>query len=379
MTWSGTLSRYLLREIGLYALVGLLGVSSVLVVQNLLRRLGDLGGFGISWGEIAAIAGSLSAMLASYAVPVAFLFGVLAAVGRLSSDFEWTAMKALGVSLAQFAAPVVLAGTLVGAGTAYLLNAVEPAARRNMRALAAEIAANGSMIKAGEFIRLDNTGKRLLFVEDRNEALQLSGVVISDRTDEERPFAAFAESGAFAFDRDSAIVTLTLENGDIHFEPADSGSSEYKRIAFGTARYTFDLSDVLGAGITRLRPPELDTSVLREVLQNFEREGKAPSWARVLQREPYAIQLHRRWAVPVAPILFAFLGVALGLRRARGAKSWGVFLCVAIVFTYYTALSVGIYLAERGTVPAFVGLWIPNILMAGAAWYAMRHARMAEL
>ena len=69
MTWSGTLARYVIREVGLYALVGLLGVSSVLVVQNLLRRLSDLGAFGISWGEIAGIAGSLSAMLASYDRP----------------------------------------------------------------------------------------------------------------------------------------------------------------------------------------------------------------------------------------------------------------------------------------------------------------------
>ncbi len=379
MKLSGTLSRYVLREVGVYAGVGLLGVSSVLVLQNLLRRLGDLGGATVSPSEVLGIAGSLCAMLASYAVPVAFLFGVLAAVGRLSSDSEWTAMKALGVSLAQFSAPVVLCGLLVAATTAYLLHSVEPRARRHIRAMAAEIAASGSMIQPGEFIRLDSSGKRLLFVEDRDENLRLTGVVISDRTNQERPFTVFSEGGDFNFDRETAIVTLTLANGDIHFETPHPESNSYRRIAFGEARYTFDLSEVLGAKLHRLRPPELDTEVLFDALENFENEGRAPSWARVLTPESYEIQLHRRFALPVAPLLFGIMGVPLGLRRSRGARSWGVFLCVAIVFGYYAALSVGIYLAESGTLPAAVSLWIPNVLTAGLAFLLVRRARLAEL
>jgi lipopolysaccharide export system permease protein len=379
MKLSRTLSQYVLREVGLYAGVGLIGVSSVLVLQNLVRRLGDLGGATVSAGEVLGIAGSLCAMLASYAVPVAFLFGVLAAVGRLSGDSEWTAMKALGVSLAQFSAPVVICGALVAILTGYLLHSVEPRARRHIRATASEIAASGSMIQPGKFIRLDGSGERLLFVEERDEDLNLSGVVISDRTNQERPFTVFSEGGDFAFDRQSAIVTLTLRNGDIHFETPHPESKSYRRIAFGEARYTFDLSEVLGARLHSLRPPELDTSVLLGAIANFDAEGRAPEWARVLEREPYEIQLHRRFALPVAPFLFAIMGVPLGLRRARGARSWGVFLCVAIVFGYYAALSVGITLAENGTVPASISLWMPNLLTAGLAFYLIRRARLAEL
>ena len=228
MRWTGTLSRYLIREVALYSLVGLLGVGSILVLQNLLRRLGDLGGIGISFGDIASVAGNLSAMLASYAVPVAFLFGVLAAIGRISADSEWTAMRALGISFAQIVRPVMILGCLVAVGTAHLLHNVEPKARRDLRTLAATVAANGSMIKAGQFIRLDNEGKRLLFVEDRGPELGLKGVVISDHTNRARHFTIFAESGSFAFDQETAAVTLTLAEGDIHFENQDAGTSKYR-------------------------------------------------------------------------------------------------------------------------------------------------------
>ena len=379
MRWTGTLSRYLIREVALYSLVGLLGVGSILVLQNLLRRLGDLGGIGISFGDMASVAGNLSAMLASYAVPVAFLFGVLAAIGRISADSEWTAMRALGISFAQIVRPIMILGCLVAVGTAHLLHNVEPKARRDMRTLAATVAANGSMIKAGQFIRLDNEGKRLLFVEDRGPELGLKGVVISDHTNQARPFTIFAESGSFAFDQETAAVTLTLAEGDIHFENQDAGTSKYRRIAFGNASYIFDLGDVLGSNVDRLRPPELETSTLRQILNNFRVEGVAPSWARVRQIEPYEIQLHRRYAVPFASVLFAFLGVALGVRRTRGARSWGALLCVVIVFLYYTALSFGIYLAENGFLPAMAALWLPNLLTAGLALATSLRARRIEL
>lgn len=379
MRWTGTLSRYLIREVALYSVIGLIGVSSILVLQNLLRRLGELGGVGISATEIIDVIANLSAMLASYAVPVAFLFGVLAAIGRLSADSEWIALRALGISFAQIVRPIVVMGCLVAAGTAHLLHNVEPKARRDLRALAATVAANGSMIKAGQFIRLDSEGKRLLFVESRGRKLTLEGVVISDHTNQNRPFTIFAESGSFAFEKKTAVVTLMLEDGDIHFEAESAETSDYRRIAFGDASYTFDLGDMLGSDIGRLRPPELDTPELQAVLNNFNQKGFAPTWARVRQIEPYQIQLHRRWAIPFASILFAFLGVALGIRRTRGARSWGALLCVVIVFFYYTTLSFGIYLAENGLLPAFAGLWLPNILTAGLALVVSLHARRLEL
>jgi lipopolysaccharide export system permease protein len=235
------------------------------------------------------------------------------------------------------------------------------------------------MIKAGQFIRLDGEGKRLLFVESRDPELMLKGVVISDHTNQNRPFTIFAESGSFAFEQKTAVVTLMLENGDIHFETESAKTADYRRIAFGDASYTFDLGDMLGSNINRLRPPELDTSELQAVLSNFNQEGFAPAWARVRQIEPYQIHLHRRWAIPFSSVLFAFLGVALGIRRTRGARSWGALLCVVIVFFYYTTLSFGIYLAENGLLPTLAGLWLPNVLTAGLALVVSLHARRIEL
>jgi lipopolysaccharide export LptBFGC system permease protein LptF len=97
-------------------------------------------------------------------------------------------------------------------------------------------------------------------------------------------------------------------------------------------------------------------------------------------RDPneFRTQYHRRLALPFAPLLFAALGVSLGLRRTRGARSWGVLTCAALAAVYYTLLTFGEFLGESGAVPAGLALWIPNAAFAAAAVPLLRRAQRGE-
>ncbi len=110
MRRSGILSRYILREVAGYSLVGFIAFATILVTQNLLRRLEDLLALGFTGHDFLVILGCLATMLGAYATPVAFLFGVLLAMGRLSSDSEVTAMQASGLGLRTLVVPVLLMG-----------------------------------------------------------------------------------------------------------------------------------------------------------------------------------------------------------------------------------------------------------------------------
>jgi lipopolysaccharide export system permease protein len=379
MRLSRTLSLYVLREVGQYAAIGLAAVGSVLLTQNLLRQLENLSGAGLTPMDLVSVTGCLLALLGSYAIPVAFLFGVLVAVGRLSADSEITAMRALGVSLLQFMAPVLVVSLLVSAATAALLFDVEPGARRQLRAVVGEIASRGGIIEPGRFNHLDRRGERLLFAEDRDERNRLSGVLITDRTNPENPFTVVAEYGTFLFDTETATASLQLEDGDIHFELERPGDDDYQRIAFDRFDYAFDMSAMFGAGFDRIRPREMSMREVREVLAHFNEHDRPPDVVRVRTREHYDIQLHRRLALPMAPMLFAVVGVPLGLRRTRGARSFGALVCVALVFGYYTLLSAGVYLAENLVVPAALGLWLPNLIFVAVAVVLLLRARRAEI
>ena len=136
-----TLSWYLAREVLEYTGLGFLGFSTILVTQNLLRRLDDLVAVGFRSEDLLAVLGFLMAMLTAYAVPVAFLFGILLAVGRLSADSEITAMRACGLGMRHLVAPVLALGIAVSALTATLMIRSEPAARLALRTLFRNVAA----------------------------------------------------------------------------------------------------------------------------------------------------------------------------------------------------------------------------------------------
>jgi lipopolysaccharide export system permease protein len=371
------LSGYLLREIALYSAIGLLAVGSVLLTQNLLRQLEDLANLGAHFGDVVQVFVCLLAMLGAYAVPVAFLFGVLVAVGRMSSDAEITAMRALGVSLGQLVVPCLVFGALVSAVTFVLLYDLEPAARRELRSVLSQVAARGGVIEARTFNRLDRKGQRLLFVDDR-EGARLRGVLISDRTNDEQPFTVVAERGHFQFDHDTAVARIELEDGDVHFEPEEGSSRRYRRIAFARFDYAFDMSKELGAGWERLHPREMTVAEIRGVLHYWDEHGEPPDDVRVKERNRYEIQIHRRLALPLAPLLFALVGLPLGLQRSRGARSYGALLCAGLVFGYYALLSSGAYLAEQNQIPAWFGLWMPNVAFGVVAAVLLSRARHAE-
>ena len=362
-----TLWLYLVREALQYAGIGFFAVSGVLIAQNLLRRLEDLAGLGVRPSDVLELVWALFLMLSSYAVPVAFLFGILVAVGRLSSDSEITAMRSVGVSFGQILLPFVLVALGVGALTGHLLAESGPSARRQLRALAGHIAARGGLIEAGRFNELDRQGSRLLFADDRDEKGQLAGVLIADHSDPQNPFTVLAEHGHFAFDERTGRAQLVLRNGDIHFTPPSPEAKSYRRIAFGVFRYSFELGDLFGASADRIRPSEMTTPEVRDVLSRFQADDKPPPGIRIKTRERYEIQIHRRIALAAAPLLFALVGVPLGLRRTRGARSLGSLLCAALVFGYYMLLSAGTFLAEQHRLPASVALWIPNVIFTGLA------------
>jgi lipopolysaccharide export system permease protein len=228
----------------------------------------------------------------------------------------------------------------------------------------------GEMIAPGEFTRV---GDRIVYVRSRDGDGRLERILISDRTDPERPFMIFAESGSFGWDGKSGEARFRLHNGDIHLEPAAADPSAYHRILFQDFAYSFPVKNLLELEMARLRPKDLTTAQLHARLAELE-AGEPDPRARRAARE-YGVQLHRRYALPLAPTLFALIAVPLAMRLSRGARSWGVLLCSALVGIYYGVLTFSQYLALEGTLPAAVALWIPNGLCALVAAFLLARAR----
>jgi lipopolysaccharide export system permease protein len=89
-----------------------------------------------------------------------------------------------------------------------------------------------------------------------------------------------------------------------------------------------------------------------------------------------AAELHSRFALPFATLVFAVLAVPLGIRNRRSGKSAGFSLSIGILLMYYILFSLLRTLAERGALPPVLALWLPNLVFLALGWALLRMASL---
>ena len=78
----------------------------------------------------------------------------------------------------------------------------------------------------------------------------------------------------------------------------------------------------------------------------------------------YLVEANKKIAVPLAMFFLSVLGVLLSVGHHRSGKNTNYFISLTIMFVYIVILNVGVTLSNRGILPIFIGVWMPNILLA---------------
>ena len=160
-----TASAYLARQVLGWGAIGLAAITILFLSQNLVRMLDKLLLFGVHAAGVATIVKCIAVTMLAHTVPIAFLFGVLVAVGRMAADGEILALRACGFGLREILLPILVLAVAISAATAWLLLDVENRARRELRSAVIEMTTQGGMITPGEFKRV---GDRIVYVRSRD-------------------------------------------------------------------------------------------------------------------------------------------------------------------------------------------------------------------
>ena len=72
-------------------------------------------------------------------------------------------------------------------------------------------------------------------------------------------------------------------------------------------------------------------------------------------------------------LILGLLGIPLGIRTHRSAKSWSISIAFALVVLYYMLQLGGEALVQTGQVTPFIGTWVPNLVfgLAGVILFLM--------
>jgi len=361
------LDRYIGREVLSHAFLGLVVFTFVFFVPQLVRLMELVVRQAGGMGTVALLFACTLPPVLTFTLPMAVLVGVLIGLGRLSADSEIVALHASGISLRRLLVPigaVALAAALTTLATTFWLS---PASVRTLRRLESEIITSQAPYSVQPRVFDERFPGFVLYVQDAEAAAtHWQGVFLASSAGTMTGLAQVPAAGSGGGFRASSVtiaedafilsgpakgeVTLHLGKGSTHeLDPADP--DRYNVTTFGATDIPVDVS----AGTL---PQKISTVSIAEWSTGSLRAEAGPRW-----REA-RIEFHRRVAFPAACLVFALLGVPLGVRPRRGGRAAGLILTLVLIGVYYFFFVSGDHLAAQGRIEPWLGIWSANIVTA---------------
>ncbi len=418
-----TLSLHILRHhIGPF-LFAILVITFLFIMDLLIDYIDLFLGKGISLLVVLEVFFLSLGWMVALTFPMGTLVATVMAFGRLSGENEITAMKSAGVSIYQILAPPLIVSVFLSFGLVQFNNHVLPDSNHRLASLLVNIHKKrpALAIKAGMFNDIQGYTIRVENMDARTS--EIEGVVIqkNDRGEGENE-TIVADEGVLRFSEDGDVLTIFLRNGEIHAVD-DENRSRYHKISFDT--HTIRITDIgselarsekktrgdreLSAGdmLERVHVYEKEIEALErekrekigghlsekfEILRwhgpplpgrerfpalmarkNYSREMRnlgtkiVSKAGKIRDREKqvnrYMVEVHKKYALPGACIVFILVGGPLGIRAHRGGLGVGVGFSIVFFVIYYLFLIGGEKLADRGHLPPAVAMWAANVLL----------------
>ena len=227
------LHRYVLKEHVGPLVFAMTALTSLLLLQYIAKRFGDLVGKGLPWSVIAEFLGLSIPLTVALSMPMAVLVSTLYAFSRLAAENELTAMKAGGVSMRAVLMPVLWAGLGVTVFMVAFNDQVLPRANHKLRTLQGDIAQKKPSFGLREQVINEVSPGKLYLRAGRlsKSSNKMKEVTIYDVGDATRRRTVYADSGNMVMSPDHSDLLLTLYSGTVNDVPVAT-PSQLERVYF---------------------------------------------------------------------------------------------------------------------------------------------------
>jgi len=389
-------------------------LMGIFLLQFLMKYLDQLAGKGLSAFTIIELITLNLAWMLVLAVPMAVLIATLMAFGQLSSTNEITALRASGVSLYSMLSPVFFASIVLCIIMIWFNNDVLPEANHRTKILTTQISLKKPTltIVPGMFIPLVE-GQTILVKKTFEKTNDLEDLIIFDYSKPFQNNTITAKQGTISFSADYRKLILDLANGEIH-QSQTKEKEEYRIIRFQKHRLTlnaegFNLRSI-GDAMTHRGDRELSAEAMQirvDSLRNLQRQAEERAQRSLaelskltvtdslknkyqrqiailqstiqnekfvanlydLEARKYLVEIHKKYSLPFACIIFVFIGGPLGIMARRGTFGVGASLSLGFFTLYWACLRGGEVLADRGLVAPWMSMWIANIILGFFGFY----------
>jgi LPS export ABC transporter permease LptG/LPS export ABC transporter permease LptF len=353
------ISRAVLREIWPPFLLGFTAYTFILLIRTILLLADFAVRRSAPFAEVAKLVALSLPWIVVLTFPMAFLLGVLVGIGRLNTDSELTALRACGIGPAALYRPVLGAAAAASLLVLFLYNVVLPPANQALQTAMTRVAATSIVnLVAPRTFREPRPGITFFFDRAAADGRSFEGVFLRLGDDEGAPDRIIvARQGSLTLEGDR--LWLDLRQSEVHeLDPDDpardrvSKNETQRLLLAGDSPNPAGSSVRVQRGLRSQSLPELWKSA-----HTFPAKGS--------DRRLAWVEIHKKFAIPVACLAFALVGVPLGQTLRRGGRGGSFALSLGVLLGYYLLLSSGETWAQEGRIPPALAMWLPNVLLVG--------------
>ena len=366
-----TLDRYIIREILPPFLIALLVFTFILIIPFLIDLAEDLIAKGVPAATILQLTVTLLPQALALTIPMALLIGLLVALGRLSADREFVVMMACGISPYRLLQPILVFSVICWGLTSWVMLKAMPDSNQRFREISTEIAMNRAEGEVRPRVFFEDFPNIVLYVREvPTNGQGWLGVLAADTSNPSAPVIFIAKSGRMIVDRQARTINMVLEEGTRHSTKLEDPSF-YEVSKFERTIVSLNPESVFPRTGPARGERELSVEELQARAVELQAQGISP-------HRPI-MEIHKKFSVPVACFVFAVLGLALGASNRKDGKLAAFVLGIAVIFGYYVIMFTAEALTKGFWVPAWLSMWIPNILLGAAGVFLLiNRARSAD-
>ncbi len=356
------LTKYILKEHIAPFIYSLVLILFIFILNLVFQMLGKIVGKGLDLMVILEFFALNIAWIASLAIPMAVLVSVLMAFARFSADMEITALRAAGVSLFRLLRPVLIAGCCMSLFLVYFNGWLLPEFNYHLKELNNAISRKRPILSLESGVFNFDLGQFVLLadsIEHKNN--KMLGLLIQDESQQDKEVTIRADHGTLKFSPEGRAFLFTMISGEMHrykwrtpqnYEITKFDSGIVKVAAPGSL---FERTETQYRSDRELTIPMMFQRK-RDLLAAGNPEPR--TWNSLM------VEIHKKFSIPAACILFVLVAVPLGARLQRSGIGLSAGASTVFFLLYWVFLIGGEDYADRGVITPWLSMWLPNILMA---------------
>ncbi len=420
------LTRYVLKEFIRSFVISISIIYAILLIQLMIKLLDKFLGKGFDSYFLLKLLFYNTAWIIAMAIPMAVLVASILTYGKLSSDNEVVGFKSSGIRMYDIIQPSLFSATIIACITIYFSCNVLPKMNYQARKLNHELSRKRPDVEFEENIYSDLIPNHIVKFKERDKTnkSKFYDIIIHQIYNNRLTRSVIADSVIINSNNENIMfnlfdgtiherVVINEEYRQINFEnyklkvPIDKTNNRKLRYVRGDRELTLNMLnhniDSLENKITYLKYKinkrldlfNIDTSNVNytDLIQLIESKN-TDSLLKIINKDQKKIykvkaqanktiisgylknigrsankinrntvEMHKKFAIPIASIIFLLIGAPLGIKMQRGNMAVSMSISLMFFILYYILIVGGEQLADKNLFNPILSMWLPNLIV----------------